>query len=182
MSEESVNQLLFPVKKQLSIGITILTPFHHSDVAALIHEAKFHNNRRAVYLLGTLLHTYLSEQCPFNIDVIVPIPLSAARMRTRGYNQVLEVVRVAQSSQTDVIAPKALTRIRDTAPQTVLARAERLDNMQDAFRITATGASLAGKQVLLIDDVATTGATMVAARAALLQAKPTRIHCLALAG
>jgi competence protein ComFC len=160
-------------------GATALTDFRDPRVRALIHEAKFHGNRKAFQLLGTLVERYLSERTlPY--DIIVPIPLSAQRRRTRGYNQVYEVLRTYTACAL-IIAPKLLTRVRDTKPQTDLDRDARLSNVKNAFAVTHNPGHLTGKHIILVDDVMTTGATLHEAQRALLLYDPGSVTLLALA-
>jgi ComF family protein len=104
-------------------------------------------------------------------DFIVPIPLSAQRLRQRGFNQALEIAKhvlgtgaVARAK----LRPEMLLRTRDTAPQVGLPRAERLHNMRHAFAVEPSLASkVQDASVLLVDDVTTTTATLCAAALAL---------------
>ena len=158
--------------------IHVLSTYSDPRIRALIHEAKFKGNKEAFLLLGTLLSQYTKKL--EHIDYILPIPLSEKRMRTRGYNQVAEVVRHATYSPHTVVRTDILVRTRDTQPQTELQRAERLTNVRDAFGVADVG-EVTGKHILLIDDVMTTGATLRAAKAALLPHSPASITCVALA-
>lgn len=156
---------------------TALSEYAESGVRALIHEAKFHGNTHAFRLLNVLVRTFL-EQHEKQIDAIIPVPLSRGRMRARGFNQVAEILR-AQNIEVPV-ETSVLIRTRDTRPQTELERSERLMNVRDAFGVTHAE-RIRGKHILLIDDVVTTGATLSAAKAALLRCNPASIICLALA-
>ncbi len=159
---------------------TVHTLSAYSDprVRALVHEAKFQGNKKAYMLLGNLLTRYVSAITP--PDYIIPIPLSTKRLRTRGYNQVAEIIMEATLPSTTQIRTDILLRTHDTRPQTELKRAERLVNVRDAFGV-APGADITGKHILIIDDVMTTGATLHAAKAALLPCSPASITCVALA-
>jgi predicted amidophosphoribosyltransferase len=119
-----------------------------------------------------------SMQMP--IGYIIPIPLSPARLRARGYNQVLEILQANPLDPKYTILTNVLVRTRNTRPQTELARSERLTNMHDVFGVVH-GESIAGKHILLVDDVTTTGTTLKTAKAALLPYAPASITCLALA-
>jgi len=96
-------------------------------------------------------------------DCIVPLPLSVARQRERGYNQAAEIARHL-GRLLGVPVVEGLRRTRDTAPQATLPLRHRHANVRAAFAVTAL---LAGARVALVDDVMTTGATLdAAARAA----------------
>lgn len=156
-----------------------LAPFQNAHVRALIHEAKFHDNARAHMLLGAMLNAYLNTAAD-KYDCIVPVPLARARMRARGYNQVHEVLRHTDPIFHPLVHADLLVRTRDTRPQTELGKTERLSNMSGAFG-AAHPTRIVGARILLIDDVVTTGATIRAAKAALLPHKPASVTCLALA-
>lgn len=107
------------------------------------------------------------------------MPLSADRLRTRGFNQAWELARRLSPGKAD---PALLLRIRDTAPQSALDRAARLRNLQHAFAVEPRRASaIAGRHVVLVDDVMTSGASLYTAAAALRQAGATRVTGLVLA-
>lgn len=158
--------------------IITLTSFQDSNIRALVHEAKFHANTRAHILLGTLLTHHFNKQ-KIIYDFIIPIPLSSARFRSRGYNQLHEIIHQASLSRNS-IAYSALKRTRDTRAQTELPKTERLTNMLDAF-IVYEPKYVTRKHIVLFDDVMTTGATLRAAKAALLLHRPASITCIALA-
>ncbi len=158
-------------------GVIALSHFSHPQIRALVHEAKFHANERAHSLLGILLKQYL-KQSPQSFDMCIPIPLSKARMRARGHNQVVSILK---ASDVDIpINTRALVRTRDTHPQSDLPREKRLQNMKHAFAITDSE-SVRSKHILLIDDVVTTGATLHAAKEILVQCGATSVTCLAFA-
>lgn len=117
----------------------------------------------------------LRSQCTFSI----PIPLSAQRLRARGYHQSL---LLAHALQGPTVLPQALQRLHDTPAQAGQGRAARLRNLRGAFAITEPArARIAGQTVLLVDDVITTGATLHAAAHVLLQAGAHAVAAVALA-
>ncbi len=103
-----------------------------------------------------------------SIDLVVPVPLHWRRRLRRGYNQAERIARPLAAALGRPLAP-ALARRRATPPQSALGRPERLANPRRAFRARARH-DLDGRTVLLVDDVATTGATLDAAAAALKRA------------
>lgn len=167
--------------RQCTPNAVALLPFAHAQVRALIHEAKYHENTRAFELLGYLLYDYLTDimsEEGFGKVVLVPLPLSAARLKARGYNQSEEMAKRAVCA-TVVLATDLLVRVRDTASQTTLSRAARVENMHGAFgAVHILDPSIT---YLLLDDVITTGATMQSAIDALTSAGALHILPLALA-
>jgi ComF family protein len=130
--------------------------------STLIQEFKFHAQPGLVRSFATLLRAAPWVEMALELaDVLVPMPLSFARLRERGYNQSLLLAR-----QLDPIKTRAelLLRIRDTPAQHTLKRTERLSALRDAFAVEPLLAhTLPGRRVLLVDDVMTTGASLHAA-------------------
>lgn len=114
-------------------------------------------------------------------DVLVPVPLHRARLWQRRYNQAAELARRLARDWDRVFDPLALTRSRATPSQGAMSSAKaRRRNVQRAFKVP-DGARIAGKRVLLLDDVLTTGATAEACARALKRAGAAEVHVLALA-
>jgi ComF family protein len=112
-------------------------------------------------------------------DVLIPVPLSQARLRHRGYNQALELCKRLSPAKTDA---QLLLRIKDTLTQSTLSRSERLKNVKTAFAVEPLRAQeLQGKRVVLVDDVMTSGATLFAAAASLRQAGAAHITAIVFA-
>lgn len=130
-----------------------------------IHNFKYNGQR---VLAGPLANLLVRdwERVRLPVDTIVGVPLHPQRQKERGYNQ--SHLLAAEFSRATGIpsANHALRRVRHTLPQVTLTAAERWQNVQGAFQ--GEPSVLAGKSILLIDDVCTTGATLEAcARAAL---------------
>ncbi len=112
-------------------------------------------------------------------DIIIPIPLHPRRKKERGFNQsALLAIHLGQQLNITVNI-KDLERTKNTAPQVGLSPEKRQENVRDAF-CTKPGA-VSDRKILLVDDVFTTGATMLAAAKALLSAGATDVsaYCLA---
>ncbi len=102
--------------------------------------------------------------------LLLPIPLSDARLRERGYNQAWELARRLAREPGCTADARLLLRVRDTPHQLALPPEERAGNVHAAFAIEpARRAELAGREVTLVDDVMTTGATVAEAARTLLQ-------------
>jgi ComF family protein len=112
-------------------------------------------------------------------DVLIPVPLSTARLRHRGYNQALQLCKYLSKEKADA---RILLRIKDTLTQSTLTRTERLKNVAAAFAIDPFRAQqVQGKRVVLVDDVMTSGATLFAAAAALRQTGASHITAVVFA-
>jgi ComF family protein len=117
-------------------------------------------------------------------DWVVPVPLSAQRLHTRGFNQAWELASaLARQSQTAARADaRLLLRIKHTRPQSQLKREARLANVKGAFQVDPLRvAELQGRRVLLVDDVMTSGASLFTAAQALRDAGAAHITAVVLA-
>ncbi len=161
---------LCPTEHDLLGGhITTIMDYRESAVQDLIRALKYDGSGHAAQIAGELLAEYLREEIAslklFSTRkiLIVPLPLHQSRLRERGFNQIGIVLDHLPSEFKDgtiaTLAPHALTRVRATEQQTHLSRAERIKNVAGAFAVPDT--NLDGTHVFLIDDVATTGATLV---------------------
>jgi ComF family protein len=118
---------------------------------ALVHALKFRGELALAGLLGGMLSQKIPSE---EIDCVIPVPLSASRLRERGYNQAVEIARHVTRGKLDLALCE---RSRDTPAQMDLPYAERQRNVRGAFRCTR---ALAGRNVAVVDDVMTTGATL----------------------
>lgn len=117
-------------------------------------------------------------------DWVLPLPLSPQRLQTRGFNQswLLAQQLVHQSHTAARADARLLLRIRDTRPQSQLLRGERLINVEGAFMVDPLRATqLAGRHVVLVDDVMTSGASVYTAARALRDAGAAQVTALVLA-
>ena len=111
-------------------------------------------------------------------ELVLPMPLSKQRLRSRGFNQALLLARRLAPKKT---ADQLLLRLRDTPAQSTLSRSERLTSLAGAFAVEPQAKRLAGARVLLVDDVMTSGATLFYAARALRQAGAAHITGLVVA-
>jgi len=131
----------------------------------LIHQFKYKEKKYLANPLGKLLvdfaGKYLREE---RFDYIVPIPLEKARQKKRGYNQAELLARVLAESINKPVLTHIVERRKKTKPQFGLKRDERFENLSGAFEVPQLRkeniAVIRGKTILLLDDLATTGATL----------------------
>jgi len=115
-------------------------------------------------------------------DVLVPVPLHWRRGWSRRYNQSGALARVISRQSGVKLAAEALRRIRPTQQQIGLSRPQRASNVQGAFKVAPErSAEIAGRRVVLVDDVLTSGATTDACSRALLRAKAAQVDVLVFA-
>ncbi len=151
----------------------VVAPVRYRDLAReLVLSLKFHRRTPAAIPLGLLLADALQSSGRPG-DLVVPVPLSRARFRERGHNQADDLARVVASALDLPRCARALERARDTRPQSGLTRGLRRRNPRGAFR--AKRPLVAGRCVLLVDDVVTTGATASACARALKRAGASRV-------
>lgn len=113
------------------------------------------------------------------IDMLIPVPLGKKRLKERGYNQVALVARPLAYQLGLHYEPGALVKARDTHSQVGLTISQRSENVQDAYQ--ADSQVVKGKNVLIMDDVATTGSTISACTTALLSAGAREVYVLTIA-
>ncbi|HNS16203.1 MAG TPA: phosphoribosyltransferase family protein [Bacteroidales bacterium] len=140
-----------------------------SGVQHLLHQLKYKGNREVGIYLGALLGDELLESELFNtVEAVVPVPLHPRKKRKRGYNQSEVVAEGICRSLTACLDTRTLVRVQYSETQTKKSRYKRWENVRDIFTVTSD-THLAGKHVLLVDDVLTTGSTMEACAGALLK-------------
>lgn len=152
----------------------------HSELARLIYDLKYHDRPDIGEDMGRLMANEMQLAHYFDgIDVLLPVPLSRKRLRQRGYNQ-SEMLAIGVSDITHLlIVTNALRRKHFVKSQTRLSRHERQENVEDMFELR-DGSRLQGKHVLLIDDICTTGATLIACIDALKNIPGIRLSVLTL--
>jgi ComF family protein len=147
------------------------------EIQTLLHELKY--NKR--FLNGTFLGKQLAELkrdtiAKWNIDFIIPVPLHKLKLAERGYNQSYYISKGLSKKLNIPFKNKIIKRKRFTQSQTNLTRKEREENLDKAFSIISNENSIAGKMILIVDDVITTGATTNECAKALLNAGAKRIY------
>ncbi len=141
-----------------------LPPFDYARAAApyqdplrsAVHAFKFHGKRALARPLADLVVEQCARSLPAAADALVPVPLAPVRERERGFNQAALLAERVGQALARPVRPRWLGRTRPTRPQSELAADERRRNVRGAFRAAP---AVAGRHVLVIDDVLTTGAT-----------------------
>jgi competence protein ComFC len=136
----------------------------------LIHDLKFNGREDLARPLGYLMACRV-KRLGFarNIRAIVPVPLYSSREKERGFNQSLLLAEVIAEELQKPLWSEVLAREHFHHPQMMLSREERMKNIMGAFKY-AKGKELSGGTILLVDDIITTGATLLACADVLWQA------------
>jgi ComF family protein len=143
-----------------------------------LHRLKYHRDVSLGEALSRPLFDYF-QQLNWPVDLIVPVPLGAERMVSRGYNQAELLARPMALATGLPYRTNALWRSRETRSQVGLSATERHQNVSGAF--CAKSELVAGRNVLVIDDVTTTGATLDSCAAALLDAGAQSVYGMTMA-
>jgi ComF family protein len=151
---------------------------HAGVMRKAVHALKYEGQTSLARPLAALMVSATSKHGLYPVDGIVPVPLHPRRLRERGYNQATLIARELARTLSLPILEDALVRSRATKTQTQLSAAERRVNVVDAF--TAEAAGLAGRSLLLVDDVCTTGSTLQACADALRGAGASSVYALTL--
>ena len=151
------------------VSITSLLTYQDQAIEDCIRALKYDRSAAAADILGEILAEYLREEVAqiraFSTlpILLVPVPLHKRRFHERGFNQVALVLerlpKEFRDGKLTTISFGIIERTRETAPQTKLPRAERLENVKDAFSLAEREAA-EHSHIILIDDVTTTGATL----------------------
>lgn len=155
--------------------------FLHGAYAGLLRDLLLRFKHKHELPLGPLLGSLLAAHPGLEgdtYDALVPLPLHPKRLRERGFNQSLELARPLALRLAAPVAPDFLRRTAHTAPQTSLHYNDRHSNVRGIF---AADAAVRDKRILLIDDVATTGATLEEAAKTLLAAGAANVDAAVIA-
>ena len=145
----------------------------------LIHELKYLGRQDIGVELGRAFGYDLMKSGFRDIDLIVPVPLHKKKLKRRGFNQSECIARGIAESMSKPFNTTAVIRNIHTGTQTSKLRYDRWLNVENVFRV-AEPDFLTGKHILLVDDVLTTGATMEACAAKILEVEGTKVSIVAL--
>lgn len=150
-------------------------------VQHLLHALKYKNRSDVGVLLGRWMFEEMNHQAWLeDIDLLVPVPLHPDKEKKRGYNQAAIIARGFSASSAIPLDERALLREENTQSQTKLSRIARWENTKEAFKV-ANKEALAGKHILLLDDVITTGATLEACANVLIEQSGCKVSVLSVA-
>jgi len=152
-----------------------------SSFQKLLHILKYKGNKEIGELLGKYAAIDLLDSPDFtSIDFIIPVPLHPKKYKLRGYNQSEWISKGISEILNKPLDTTTLLRVRENPTQTKKTVFERFENTEGIFELSNT-TLLAGKHVLLIDDVLTTGSTLEACARALLETQGIKISIFTLA-
>jgi ComF family protein len=182
ISNCEVSSFVCKLNTQKRGDIEGLASFKDPEIRSALHLVKFHNHRKAAILLSALLERRLAA-LTLSEYILIPIPLSSQRLRERGHNQVATIATGTLRTLPHMhLATDILLKGRNTRPQTTLSKKERETNVVGAFSIKSKNAhKLSGKNIILLDDVTTTGATLKEALAVVSEKGPKSVLCIAVA-
>lgn len=151
-----------------------------SKYANILHDVKYRNQPKVARWLARRLSNELYENGYFEgIDIIVPVPLHITKKADRGYNQ-SEFIAHGFSDTAHIPVINALLAKKAHATQTHKGIYERWENIQDTFKVKSPDI-IEGKHILLVDDVITTGATILSAANELLKIEGVKVSVLSMA-
>lgn len=151
-----------------------ISQYHYENpVSYLIKQLKYKNSLLLAHFFGESLARYIQKTNQPLPDGIIAIPMHARRLRSRGYNQALEIAKVVASLLGIPLLASTLVRSRYTLPQTECSSSERGDNLKDSFAVKGL---VSGMDITLVDDVLTTGATLREGARALKAAGANKVY------
>ncbi|MFC1898033.1 ComF family protein [Candidatus Cloacimonadota bacterium] len=147
----------------------------------LIHNLKYDELTKVAELLGKLAEDYLRKSNPFsNVDLIAPVPLHSVKKRARGFNQSQLLTAVISQRMNWEHESNLIRRNRFTETQTKLGRTDRKKNVHGAFSLSPK-LNINHKNILIVDDVFTTGATINSISTLLKQNGANKVFALTIA-
>ncbi len=165
----------FPIER----GLAVVWHNPGSETARLVYRLKYMSHPETGRWMGEVMVSEFEQKGFFaDIDVILPMPLARNRQRKRGYNQCEKIAEgISRQTGIPVANSKTVGRDRFEDTQTHKGLWERNDNVEGIFHL-ANPAALAGKHILIVDDVVTTGATITSLANEIAKAGNTRISVL----
>ncbi len=155
----------------------------NSIVQNLIHHLKYKNQEQIAPFLGDWYGQLLNEDPALRhkIDIVIPVPLHWKKQRKRGYNQVEGFAKKIAGHLSAEYNGTLLTKTANTKTQTKKGRIGRWQSNKALYELSSEAASLKKKNILLVDDVITTGATMEICARTLLQVPNVNLYMASMA-
>ncbi|MBB3700668.1 hypothetical protein KMW28_00435 [Flammeovirga yaeyamensis] len=147
---------------------------------SLIHSLKYKNQSKIGEWVVNHFHYLLSKELFDEIDCIVPVPLHPKKKRERGYNQVSTLCDALSNKKQIKVDEQIIQRVVYTKSQTKNTQQGRMENMKEVFKVYQSE-NIKNKNILIVDDVLTTGATLIAVAEEIEKYQPTSISILTLA-
>jgi len=158
-------------------GLAFFGPYA-GTLKELVHRHKFGHDPGLGQLLRFLVRQAWAGHALPAPELVLPVPMRPGMVHRRGFNQSVELARLLASSFSLSLLVQGLSKVRETLQQSQLGRAARSGNVAGAFKASVR---VAGRHVLLVDDVMTTGATLTACTRACLDAGASRVDVFVLA-
>ncbi|MEK7607498.1 MAG: phosphoribosyltransferase family protein [Patescibacteria group bacterium] len=189
-SETFLEEAMRGEKLEESPGVLHFLPYRSTVVKTAIIEIKTHENRKIAFLLATLLYDFLLSELSdlemfqnFTSPLVLPIPITRKKKRKRGWNQcdlLAQAMKKIDRGKTFEIRTDILQKIRENEDQVGKGRTERFKNLENCFRVRDE-MKTQGRNVIIFDDIVTTGATLSEAKRTLLSAGAKKVVSVALA-
>jgi len=151
----------------------------HAPASKIIYALKYHGQRSIGTAMGAIAARTMGSDFFGGIDIIVPVPLTRRRLWSRGYNQSLEIAKGVSAVTGIPVDNELVSRVAFAGSQTKRRLWERTVNVENVFALTAPERA-AGRHILIIDDVVTTGATIASCARQLCLAPDVSISVLSL--
>lgn len=153
---------------------------YEDDLKKAVQRLKFFGKRElAVHFSDVIFQGISGNRLFRGVEMIIPVPLSPKRLKTRGFNQ-SELLAFGLAKHMSVSVIQAVIKVRETKPQTALSRSERASNLSGAFSLTDSNI-IRAKTVLLVDDIITTGNTLNTVSEVLIKGGAGEVLCATVA-
>lgn len=182
----------FPRCTKQTSNLFMIFQYRNRVVKSMIRELKYKGNKSVARLCGEIVYKFILENSTGSMmrdvfplpTILIPIPLASERRRERGFNQnelVIKEIILCDVDKKLSFSFDVLEKNRHTKPQSSIKnRKERLKNLNGCFSVVHPDL-VCGKNIILIDDVTTTGSTLSEARAVLLKAGANTVNAIAIA-